>query len=324
MKSRLSIALLFFLFTTVMLVGLAFISRAYISSALTENDESSAVLSSPSRAPDLPDEDPTYKLRVLRAYDNTLMIFIPCAVLFNCVCAYWFSGLVISPIERRLAVLRDMLSDVGHELRTPITIALSNVQALVFDAENNRINPDRVAACERALDRMNTLVEDLLFLAKSEDCQFVASTKQINLDDLLRSVHEDFAAKAAEKQIHLTHISGNAVVDCDPVGIERAVANLVENAIRYSDAGATVTTRVERLGERVRVEVRDTGIGIAPEQQLRIFDRFYRVDQSRSRHQGGAGLGLSIVKAIAEAHKGQVSVQSELNRGSTFVIELPA
>jgi signal transduction histidine kinase len=177
------------------------------------------------------------------------------------------------------------------------------------------------AAQERALTRLECLVSDLLILAKSE--QPIACT-EVALTPLIEEVFADLEHEATHSQVSLH--SGNdseiLVYGNGPL-LTRVFNNLIANAISYNRPGGKVEVTIEQKETWAAVRVVDTGIGIDPEQQAYVFDRFYRVDSSRARHKGGAGLGLSIVSAIIQQHNGTVQVESAPNIGSMFTVFLP-
>jgi two-component system OmpR family sensor kinase len=146
------------------------------------------------------------------------------------------------------------------------------------------------------------------------------------LNDIVSDLVEEFAALAISKSVTLTSSVGvdhplNVIGDEEQ--LYRLVSNLIINAIQYTPTGGQVTVVLARSDNQALIHVQDTGIGIAPFEQTQIFDRFYRVNSDRSRHTGGSGLGLAIAKAIVQAHHGSIQVQSELGKGSTFIIRLP-
>lgn len=182
-----------------------------------------------------------------------------------------------------------------------------------------------MATINRQNQRLTTLVADLLLLARMER-QSLPVRQQCCLNDIVSDLVEELASLAIAADVTLTsnirvdkplHILGNQEQ------LYRLVSNLIVNAIHYTPCGGCVTVTLNRSEYQALVQVADTGIGIAPHQLDRIFDRFYRVSSDRSRISGGAGLGLAIAIAIVQAHHGSLQVQSELGKGSTFTIRLP-
>lgn len=264
------------------------------------------------------------KTRALDAYNNMLKVFLPVAMLLVCVCSFYFSGFVLGPIERSLQELRRFMAEVGHELRTPVTIALSNIQAMQIDVAENRFQPERLEAAERAALRMRSLVENLLLLAKSENASVAFRMATADLAALSHKIVQQFEELFATKTISLSFDGDSAVARFDLEAMSRVIENLLENALRYTPEGGAVAVIVRKQGSRIRFSISDTGIGVPAELQSRIFDQFFRVEESRDRHTGGAGLGLSIVKSIVESHGGRVWLESELGKGSKFFFEIAA
>ena len=262
--------------------------------------------------------------KAISSYTHMMGLFAPVALLLLCFGGYYFSGVIISPIESSLEQLRRLVADIGHELRTPVTIALSNVQALDEELKESNVDNRRVSAVERAILRMGSLVEDLLFLARSEVPSQAFKAVPTDVSELAVAVAEDFSEEFSRKNVSIRCQVEKCRVNCDPDAMRRVLQNLIENALKYTPAGGRVDIKTTRQGKQSVITVEDTGVGIPSQFQKRIFDRFYRVDSSRSRHKGGAGLGLAIVRTIVDAHGGRVTVNSVEGKGTSFAIELPA
>ena len=219
---------------------------------------------------------------------------------------------------------RDFVSNVTHEIRTPLTGILGAVDVL---AEDESLTPEDRSAMLTVLkeqsSRLDKLAQDILSLARiehSEDGGRKNDFAVCDLSDIMKNVFTLMRPKAAAQGVGLLLLRNDRVrIACDAARIEEAVLNLVENALRYSGS-LTVELSLEADGGRSRISVMDRGVGIPKEHQARIFERFYRVDKARSREIGGTGLGLAIVKHIAQLHGGEVSVVSEPGGGSTFTI----
>ena len=234
----------------------------------------------------------------------------------------------ITRLKRLETVRRDFVANVSHELKTPITALKGCLETLsdprpMDAAENARF----LAMMTRQAARMEALVEDLLSLSRIE---FDAERKRIALDpgaisDVLQRAVQSFSAAAAAKSISLTvECPAEVTALINAVLLEQAVGNLLDNAIKFSANGTRVLASVHLDGNEVEIQVTDQGPGIEKKHLARLFERFYRVDQARSRTLGGTGLGLAIVKHIALAHRGTVSVVSDPGQGSTFTIRIPA
>ncbi len=231
-----------------------------------------------------------------------------------------------------------LVADVSHELRTPLTTIRGNMDLLQRMASSIRNGPpseellhefaDIVDEVESETTRMSTLINDLLLLAQADSGVLKLQMEPVELDTVLLDVYRQ-ARRIAEHRkgpgalaIQLGS-EDQALVLGDRARLHQLLLNLVDNAIKYTPSGGAITLSLENSGGWVRVTVHDTGIGISPEQQQHIFDRFYRTDKARSREQGGSGLGLSIVAWLAQAHDGRVTVESTLHQGSTFFVWLP-
>ncbi|OKL48761.1 hypothetical protein BM477_05380 [Boudabousia marimammalium] len=231
----------------------------------------------------------------------------------------------LSASRRLEQTRRDFTANVSHELKTPV----GAIQLLSETIENNADDPEYVQQFARSLrkesKRLANLVSDIIDLSRLEVPDALHEPELVDVDELIQNVTEMQSVLAAEKQISLVASSKNtgAAVWGDADLLTTAVRNLVDNAIRYSESGGSVSMGVTVEDELVRIAVVDQGPGIPAAEQDRIFERFYRVDPGRSRATGGTGLGLSIVKHVAMDHGGTVSVWSSPGRGSTFTLVLP-
>ena len=240
-----------------------------------------------------------------------------------------------SAAVRLEAVRRDFVANVGHELKTPVG-ALAVLAEAVLDADD----PDEVAHfATRILNeshRLGALVTELISLSRLQGADRLPEMVRVDVDQVLAEaidrvrVPAEAAASAGEDGA--SDPRGRFLLD-PPSGLEvagdrtllvTALANLLENAVAYSPEGSPVSVRRRRQGDRVEISVTDRGIGIAPEHQQRVFERFFRVDPARSRATGGTGLGLAIVKHVAANHGGEVRLWSEPGVGSTFTLRVPA
>jgi two-component system sensor histidine kinase SenX3 len=241
-----------------------------------------------------------------------------------------------SAAVRLEAVRRDFVANVGHELKTPVG-ALAVLAEAVLDADD----PDEVAHfATRILNeshRLGALVTELIALSRLQGADRLPALVRVDVDEVLAEALNRVrvpaeAAASAGGDDGATSPGGRFLLDA-PSGLEvagdrtlliTALANLLENAVAYSPEGTPVSVRRRRQGDRVEISVTDRGIGIAPEHQQRVFERFFRVDPARSRATGGTGLGLAIVKHVAANHGGEVRVWSEPGVGSTFTLRVPA
>jgi two-component system, OmpR family, phosphate regulon sensor histidine kinase PhoR len=229
---------------------------------------------------------------------------------------------------RRLENMRsEFAANVSHELKTPLASIKAYAETLRLGAVNDpEHNLSFVARIEEHADRLHFLISDLMHLARVESGKEVFEIIDFPLDDLVEECvdyHRD-AAEAKKLAIAIEPPESLLEVRGDEVAVRTILDNLVTNAIKYTPEGGRIAVGWRRDGSAVVLEVGDTGIGIAPEDQQRVFERFYRVDKARSRELGGTGLGLSIVKHTAQALGGRVGLESRLGCGSTFRVWLPS
>ncbi len=232
----------------------------------------------------------------------------------------------VTELRRLERLRRDFVSNVSHELKTPLTsiqaYADTLIEGAVDDPAHNRVFLQRIV--EQA-ERLQSLIQDLLRLAKIESQTEAFRIEPVSLARLAAECVDDYRPIAETKGLALeTADVADVVVQADVDGLRQILDNLVNNALNYTPAGGRVNVRVRRQEGWGVLEVEDTGIGIAKDEQARVFERFYRVDRARSRAVGGTGLGLAIVKHLAQSFSGRVELTSELGRGSRFVVWLPA
>lgn len=218
---------------------------------------------------------------------------------------------------------REFVANVSHELKTPITSIKGFAETLIDGAKNDAESLDMfLNIILKESNRIESLVTDLLDLSHIEQ-HTELDTDYMNLSDLTRRIIDNMMTQANQKNISIhTDIEKDVIVKAQESKIAQVITNLLTNAINYSYEDGDINVRVYRDDFRVIFEVQDFGIGIKLEDQQRIFERFYRVDKARSRDSGGTGLGLSITKHIVEAHQGNIEVNSQVGKGSTFKVIL--
>ena len=232
----------------------------------------------------------------------------------------------VTELRRLEAIRRDFVANVSHELKTPLTAVRGMVETLIDD---DAIAPEKrrhfLSRIQDQTLRLSALVNDLLTLSRVESKEASLERIPVDLREVAVQAASDLAAAAQSKRLSLeTRLPAESlIVMGDREALGQAIANLLDNAVKYTPAGGTIRFALTHAGDRGRVEVRDNGIGIEPREQERIFERFYRVDKGRSRDLGGTGLGLAIVRNVVRAHGGEVIVESALGAGSTFVVLLP-
>jgi heavy metal sensor kinase len=218
-------------------------------------------------------------------------------------------------------------ADASHELRTPLTVLRGEIEVALRKPRTAEEYRDVLVSNKEEIERLSRLTENMLALAHVDVGDAITQRELVNVSEVCSTVINRLQNLAAERQMIIQHEDTTTEplsVNGDRVALERVMFNLVENAVRYSPTGENVTVRVSKAPPWIEIQIIDTGGGIAPEHLPHLFERFYRVDKARSRTHGGSGLGLSIVKALVEAHGGSVSVSSEVGHGSTFTVRLPA
>lgn len=232
----------------------------------------------------------------------------------------------LSDIRRHEKMQKEFVSNVSHELRTPITAVRVTAEALMAGAKNDDELVDRfLNTILSESDRLSALIDDLLDIAKRESGVTHTEKVECSLTEAAQRAFVTVRPQAELNQIAVTfEIPADLHARADEIQLVQLIRNLVDNAVKYTAPGGQVTVAASRTDGHVVLTVRDTGIGIPHGEVERIFERFYRVDKARSRRLGGTGLGLAIVKDIVDAHGGVITVDTELGKGSTFTVTLPA
>lgn len=232
----------------------------------------------------------------------------------------------MTELRRLESVRQEFVANVSHELKTPLSSIKAYAETLrsgaIHDQDNNVLFVERI---EEQANRLQQLIMDMLSLAKIESGQQAFETAEVLIDVAVENSLAYHANAAEAKSIRLSQAPPPKplAVLADDEAVRQMLDNLIDNAIKYSPVAGEVTVRWYASGSYAKIEVSDTGIGIAKEDQDRLFERFFRVDKARSRELGGTGLGLSIVKHLSQFFGGSVSVESQLGKGSTFRISLP-
>lgn len=229
-----------------------------------------------------------------------------------------FNGM-LDRLESGFRQQREFISDASHELRSPLTVLRGRIELLARRTEDERTAED-ARELLREVSRMDRLVEDLLTLARAERGALL-QRRRVPLADLVEDLRRDMPLLGAERFEVSSEATGS--IDADPDRIAQVLRNLVSNAVRHSGAGGEVRVTVAPENGGVRFAVSDDGPGIPPDQLERVFDRFHRTDEGRSRDEGGSGLGLAIARAIVEAHGGTIRAESPPGKGATIAFDLP-
>jgi two-component system OmpR family sensor kinase len=233
---------------------------------------------------------------------------------------------MIAKLEGSFRQVKRFTADASHELKTPLTILRGEVEVGLKKRRALKEYQRILNSNLEEINRMSRIVEDLLILSRADMGELTMEREEMELSALAREVWEDLQILARKKKVQLNFIGdGSTKVEGDPLFLRQLILNLTENGLKYTPPGGEVELKVE--GDRdqrvARILVSDTGVGIAPKDQKRVFDRFFRADKARSRETGGTGLGLSICQWIAQAHEGRIAVRSTVGKGSTFTVTLP-
>lgn len=231
----------------------------------------------------------------------------------------------LTAIRRLEEVRSEFVANASHELRTPVTAIKGFAETLQNGAmENPAIAMKFINIIADESHRLEHIIEDILSLSRIEKQQLAINVTSFDLVAKIQSMSHLFAERLEQKNMQLVlPNSGPIMIETDEQRIENIVTNLIDNAINYSEDNKKIMVRAEESSRMVRLSIIDQGVGIPPEEQERIFERFYRVDKARSRQTGGTGLGLSIVRHLVKTMNGTISVESKVGQGSSFTVRLP-
>jgi two-component system, OmpR family, heavy metal sensor histidine kinase CusS len=233
---------------------------------------------------------------------------------------------MLDRLEESFERISRFSADIAHDLRTPVNNIRGEAEVALARARTVEEYRDVLGSCLEETVRLSDLISDLLFLARTESPLGHLHWARVDLGELLNGVREYYEAAAAEGGISLTTANGDApvIAELDRTLVRRAVGNLVANAVAHTPPGGSVVLGAKSEGNTVRIAVSDTGVGIPPEDLPRVFDRFFRVDKSRSQVSGGTGLGLAIVQSIMVLHSGKAEIESQLGRGTRVTLQMPS
>jgi heavy metal sensor kinase len=233
-------------------------------------------------------------------------------------------NLMISRLEDAINSSKQFVADASHELRTPLAVLRGELENLAQDAQLKPQTRETLGSSLEEVDRLAEIVEGLLALSRLDAGEASAEWVRFDLAALVATTADQMSLLAEDKHITVVCDSSERVmIEGDQARLKQVVVNLLDNAIKYTPCGGTVRLQISRQEGFAVLDVADDGIGIPPEALPHVFKRFFRVDDSRSRDKGGAGLGLSIVQSICTAHGAQVEVSSVLGKGSRFRVRQP-
>lgn len=228
-------------------------------------------------------------------------------------------------LEKTFAQAKQFSQDAAHELRTPLTIIRGEIEELIEGEASNGKTIQKLEDILEEIQYMSSISERLLLIHTMDTHKIKYHFEVINLSELLKEIHQDATIISSGKNISVTHIIQEQIeLNCSKELITRLLWNVVDNAIKYNTPEGMVRINLHKDNSNIFIVVEDNGVGIPQEEIPQIFNRFYRVDKSRSRELGGSGLGLAICKWIVELHNGVISVESEVNKGTKFIIAFPS
>ena len=233
---------------------------------------------------------------------------------------------MFSSLEKLEKLRKDLVTNLSHELATPLTNIYGYLEALNDNVINDELERSKaISLVKKEAERLIYLTKELKKLAILESDNFSLSLEDVELNGLIEKICEKFRLRIAQKNIdfHKTFDPGLPVIKIDPSKFEQVIFNLLDNAIKYSTDGGTIELKTWQKAERIVFSIKDNGQGIEQEDLPFIFERFYRADKARTKKDDSIGIGLTIAKKIVEAHKGEIEVKSEKNKGSEFIVYLP-
>jgi heavy metal sensor kinase len=231
---------------------------------------------------------------------------------------------MVQRLDEAFQYSRRFMADASHELRTPLTVLRGELESFIQEPTLASEWRERLGSALEEVERLTGIVEGLFAISRLDAGEAAAEWVKLDLARLTAATADQMSLLAEDKNIQVTCSAAEPVwVEGDQARLKQVVVNLLDNAIKYTLQGGAVALSVSAIDSKAVLEVADNGIGIPAESLSRVFDRFFRVDQARSRELGGAGLGLSIVKSICTAHHGRVEVSSLPGQGSRFRVELP-
>ncbi len=263
---------------------------------------------------------------VLKTPTRWIILTLGAGIILSVVAGYFLSGKTLAPIKKSYQMQRDFLADASHELRTPVSVIQTNLEVLK-DHEDQTVESQLnwVDNAYFETKRMKAIIENLLTLAKADAGEMITNFEPVDLTYLVLMITERMQGLAVKKQIRLT-------ADCEEAelfvrgsekSLDELLTILIDNAVKYTPEGGSVTVKVFQKDEKIKVIVQDTGIGIPKDAVSHIFERFYRVDKARSRAAGGTGLGLSIAKWILDEHRASIKVESTEGVGTKMILTFP-
>jgi len=251
---------------------------------------------------------------------------VPLVLLLASLGGYLLARKSLAPIAAMVTEQQRFIADASHELRTPLAVLRGETEVALGKTRTVEEYQESLTLIQEEAERLSRIVEDLFILARQPIESPTALIKEpVSLTEVVKDCARAAQVLAVRKgvRLKLENDSTSIALNADEELIKRMILNLLDNAVKYTPEGGEISLALEKHNGSAEIVVRDTGIGLSERDQQRVFDRFYRVDKARSRALGGAGLGLSIVRTIVEAHGGEITIESATNQGTTFTVSLP-
>lgn len=261
----------------------------------------------------------------LRSTRNILLIIAVCSLPFAIAGSKFITDRSIKPLEAMVARQKAFFSDISHELRTPLTVALTNLAVIESHKEETVSSQERwLGFLKDQLERLANLVNEMLYLESMSLPRSTGFEETIDLSTLVDRYIKSVGAVVSQKQLNLqADIQDGIDFYGEKEALTRLVSVLIDNAIKYTPEGGTITATLSQPNRKIVFTVKNTGEGIEPQHIDRIFDRLYRVSKSRSTSEGGKGLGLAIAKSVVERYGGTIGVESQVGKYTVFTVTLP-
>lgn len=269
--------------------------------------------------------DRTSEINTLQNLITTSLITGSISLIAVILISLLFASWAIKPVARSLEQQRQFVADASHELRTPLTTILANTDIMLAKPQESIGSQSKwLEYIKTEAQRMSHLLADMLFLAKTDDAKQAVILSEVNLCDVVTHTLLTFESVVYEKERQLeSEIAPEIMIEGDAERIRQLLMILLDNAVKYSDEHGTITVKLSKEHDKAKLSVANTGTPIDAKHQKKIFERFYRTDESRARDSGGSGLGLAIAKSIADAHHAKIWVSYSQTEGNVFTVTFP-
>lgn len=243
---------------------------------------------------------------------------------FSAAAGYFLAGKTLKPIEKTMEEQKRFIADASHELRTPLTSLKASVEIALREKKMTSQEAKRVLASNlEDIDSLQSLTDNLLSLDQYQQANNNFVYEPVDIDEIFRSVQRKISPLAKKKNIKMNLKTSNQIAQVNQNSLEKLIMLLLDNAIKFTPKGGKIEASANIIRKKLIIKVKDNGIGISKEDLPYVFDRFYRVDQSRCKVEApGFGLGLSLAKKIVEAHRGAIEVKSNPGKGTVFTVKL--